>query len=117
MARYPEQGGQFQPPQDWQSEMSNHDRQYPEKQPYAEPRGTSKRSVFRLVRLGLSLALTIAALVLTLMILVIGRHGDGSSDLSLITVSTPSPHLFTYPLADTALGRPEQLRPLHPPDH
>lgn len=85
MARHPEHG---LPRQDWRpSEETNHDRQFHEKQPYSEKAGTSKRSVWRLIRLGLSLALTIAALVLTLMILVIGRHGDGSSDLSLITVS------------------------------
>lgn len=92
MARYPDHG---LPRQDWRpSEETNHDRQYPEKQPYSEKAGTSKRSVWRLIRLGLSLALTIAALVLTLMILVIGRHGDGSSDLSLITVSIT--HLYWF---------------------
>lgn len=37
-------------------------------------------------RLGVTLALTITVLVLTLIILVAGRHGDGSSDLSLITI-------------------------------
>ena len=47
----------------------------------------SKRFIFRMVRLGASLALTIAVLVLTIIILAAGRHGDGSSDLSLITVS------------------------------
>lgn len=37
-------------------------------------------------RLALSIAMTIAALVLTLIILVVGRHGNASSDLALITV-------------------------------
>lgn len=43
--------------------------------------------MWRVFRLGTSLALTIAALVLTLIILVAGRHGDGGSDLALINVS------------------------------
>jgi hypothetical protein len=46
----------------------------------------SKRHVFRLFRLGASMALTLTALVLTLIILVVGRHGDGAGDLALITV-------------------------------
>lgn len=33
------------------------------------------------------MAFTIAALVLTLIILVVGRHGNAGSDLALITVS------------------------------
>lgn len=55
---------------------------------------TSKReklrkfwAIWRKIRVGAALALTIAALVLTLIILVAGRHGNGSSDLSLLTVS------------------------------
>lgn len=39
------------------------------------------------IRVGAALVLTTAALVLTLIILVAGRHGNGSSDLSLLTVS------------------------------
>lgn len=42
--------------------------------------------MWRIFRLGTSLALTIAALVLTLIILIVGRHGNAGSDLALITV-------------------------------
>lgn len=42
--------------------------------------------MWRIFRLGTSLALTIAALVLTLIILVVGRHGNAGSDLALITI-------------------------------
>lgn len=84
MARHPEQGPQY----DWQSEGgSTHERQYPEKQQHTEESRTSKRSIWRMIRMGISVALTIAALVLTLMILVIGRHGDAGGDLALLTVS------------------------------
>jgi hypothetical protein len=57
----------------------------------------SKRFIWRMTRLGASLALTIAVLVLTLIILVAGRHGDGSSDLSLITVDMTNFARFNPP--------------------
>lgn len=79
--------GRGRPQDDWKSERSYQEPHYPEKQPPARDAETSKRYIWRLFRLGASIALTIAALVLTLIILVVGRHGNGGSDLSLITVS------------------------------
>lgn len=78
--------GQGLPHDNWQSGTGRFSQEtFTEKQ---DPQHTkfSKRSIWRFFRLGASLALTIAALVLTLIILVAGRHGGGSSDLSLITV-------------------------------
>lgn len=49
-------------------------------------------------RLGATIALTITALVLTLIILVAGRHGDGSSDLSLITIDMSNFARFNPPV-------------------
>lgn len=57
----------------------------------------SKRFIWRMFRLGVSLALTITVLVLTLIILVAGRHGDGSSDLSLIRIDMSNFARFNPP--------------------
>ncbi|KAI3394435.1 hypothetical protein diail_2685 [Diaporthe ilicicola] len=83
------------PPRDgWQSEGSTHNEAYSEK-----PRDSnkSKRFIWRMCRLALTLALTIAALVLTLIVLVAGRHGNGSSDLSLITIDMSNFARFNPP--------------------
>lgn len=81
MASYPERGYRSE---EWQSEGER----YAEKDGHAqESTKHSKRLVWRIFRLGAALTLTLAAFILTLIILVVGRHGSGSSDLSLITVS------------------------------
>lgn len=72
---------------DWQSEESVQEPHYSEKQSQHAQAKTSKRYIWRMCRLALSIAMTIAALVLTLIILVVGRHGNAGSDLALITVS------------------------------
>lgn len=69
------------------SEGSSHEAYTEKARPHSQSSNKSKRFIWRMFRLGTTLALTIAVLVLTLIILVAGRHGDGSSDLSLITVS------------------------------
>lgn len=80
MASYPPQPGH-----DWQSDGER----YAEKDSHAQDStGHSKRLIWRIFRLGAALALTLAAFILTIIILVVGRHGSASSDLSLITVST-----------------------------
>lgn len=81
-------GQDYPPPNGRYSEGSNHG-SYDEKgRPNSRSSNNSKRFIWRMCRLGATMALTIAVLVLTLIILVAGRHGDGNSDLSLITVST-----------------------------
>lgn len=72
---------------DWQSEESIQEPHYSEKQSQHVQAKSSKRYIWRMFRLALSIAMTIAALVLTLIILVVGRHGNAGSDLALITVS------------------------------
>ncbi|POS79680.1 hypothetical protein DHEL01_v201914 [Diaporthe helianthi] len=65
---------------------------------------TSKSYVFRMIRLGISVALTIAVLVLTLIILVSGRHGGGANDLSLVKIDMTNFARFNPPqinLVDT----------------
>jgi len=69
-----------------ESEEFNSGSPYTEKPSHTQTSKKSKRYIFRMCRLGASLALTLAALVLTLVILVVGRHGDGAGDLALITV-------------------------------
>lgn len=77
-----------QPHGQWPSERSSRESDYAEKQPQDHDSTTqpSKRSIWRLIRLGCTLVFAIAALVLTLIILVVGRDGDASSELALITV-------------------------------
>lgn len=59
---------------------------YSEKEPHTQTPKTSKQYLWRIFRLGASLALTITALALTLIILVDGRYGDGASNLALLSV-------------------------------
>ncbi|KAG8169690.1 hypothetical protein KVR01_000435 [Diaporthe batatas] len=58
---------------------------------------TSKSYMFRMVRLGTSIALTIAVLVLTLIILISGRHGGGANDLSLVKIDMTNFARFNPP--------------------
>lgn len=82
------QQGQGYPPYNGRpSEGSNHESYSEKKRPDSQSPNKSKRFIWRMFRLGVTLACTITVLVLTLIILLSGRHGDGSSDLSLITVS------------------------------
>lgn len=91
MASYPEPG---RPSDGWQSEGER----YAEKDAQAQDGSKlSKRFVWRIFRLGAALTLTLAAFILTLIILVVGRHGSGSSDLSLITVSSFRFQTYTDP--------------------
>ncbi|PSR77391.1 hypothetical protein BD289DRAFT_486503, partial [Coniella lustricola] len=72
----------------WQTERSSRESDYTEKQPQPQDHDStrsSKRSIWRLLRLGCTLVLAVAALVLTLIILVVGRDGDASSELALVT--------------------------------
>lgn len=57
----------------------------------------SSSTIRKMIRLGASLALTITVLVLTLIILVAGRHGDGSSDLSLLRIDMSNFARFNPP--------------------
>lgn len=80
MASYPESGYRND---NWQSEGEH----YTEKDAQAhDSTHRSKRLVWRIFRLGAGLTLSLAAFILTIIILVVGRHGSASSDLSLITV-------------------------------
>ncbi|CAN8102434.1 unnamed protein product [Discula destructiva] len=74
------------PGRDWETDESVNESPITEKPTGTQTPSTSKRYMWRLVRLGLSLALTTAALVLTLVVLVVGRHGNAGSDLALLTV-------------------------------
>lgn len=76
-----------EPGHGWQSSMDGE--RYAEKDAHAQQDSTkhSKRLVWRIFRLGAALTLTLAAFILTIIILVVGRHGSASSDLSLLTVS------------------------------
>ncbi|KAJ4420546.1 hypothetical protein N0V82_004319 [Gnomoniopsis sp. IMI 355080] len=94
MEHHPQHG---LPRGDWQSEASFQEPHYSEKQPQQTHTRTSKRYLWRIFRLGASLALTIAALVLTLIILVVGRHGNAGSDLALITVDMSNFAKFNPP--------------------
>lgn len=80
--------GQGYPPYNGRPSEGSNDESYSEKRrPDSQSPNKSKRFIWRMFRLGTTLACTITVLVLTLIILLSGRHGDGSSDLSLITVS------------------------------
>lgn len=68
-----------------ESDASSRDAYYPEKR--SQSKKSSKSYMFRMFRLVTSIALTIGVLVLTLIILISGRHGGGSNDLSLVRVS------------------------------
>lgn len=60
--------------------------------------------MFRMIRLGTSVVLTIAVLVLTLIILISGRHGGGGNDLSLVKIDMTNFARFNPPqinLVDT----------------
>ncbi|KAJ0119587.1 hypothetical protein J7T55_013790 [Diaporthe amygdali] len=87
------------PPQNgWQPEGSTHE-SYSEKQdPHSQKANKSKRFIWRMFRLGATLALAITVLVLTLIILLAGRHGDGSSDLSLVTINMTDFARFNPPV-------------------
>ncbi|KAL1881210.1 hypothetical protein Daus18300_001061 [Diaporthe australafricana] len=81
-----------------ESQRSSAEASYSEKRAHHERDSKkSKRFIWRMFRLGATLALTIAVLVLTLIILVAGRHGDGSSDLSLITIDMSNFARFNPP--------------------
>lgn len=82
----PKGGRSSEPKSEWQAfEKYNkaHDTEKPSPAPATK---TSKWFLLRLLGLGTCLVLTIAALVLTLVILVVGRHGDAGSDLALLTI-------------------------------
>lgn len=73
----------------WESEGSILEPHYSEKPSDEANTKKSKLSIWRIFRLGVSLALTIAALALTLIVLIVGRHGNAGSGLALITVTIP----------------------------
>ncbi|KKY35635.1 hypothetical protein UCDDA912_g04416 [Diaporthe ampelina] len=92
------QGQGYPPRHGWQSEGSTHESYSEKKEPHPKDPNKSKRFIWRMFRLGATLALTITVLVLTLIILVAGRHGDGSSDLSLITIDMTNFARFDPPV-------------------